>query len=284
MNKQPITLEQLEALAQCADLYSARLAFCRDKNNPRDHIPASGVFLELGGHYFLLTAGHVAQLAQKYGDPYVSVAKYWHSFRPKVVLSRFELRGSEDKGFLELAPSDANMIESRDKIFASSARILSVSSTNLGEEDLFVFLFGFPAYYAQEFNKSILIISKILGQERPSRLPKADHDNYIDLRIDRDKMDWTDGNLFKRQPPGKLGGASGSGIWAIVLDGFSPENIRLIGIATYHSHEKWAEGDLNLGFVRATRICKILDLIRDAYPQLETDIYNICSEKTMSLP
>lgn len=282
MDRQRVTADQLEALAQCADLYSVRLAFCQDQNNSADHIPASGVLVKLGMRYFILTAGHVARCAQSHGDPYVSVAKRWHSFRPKVAGLDFRFEDnqdtSEDAGYIEYSSHDATVIESQNKVFASYSRISSVGPKNLRCEGTPLFLFGFPADYVQEFKKPVVIASRILDKERPSELPQADDNYYLDLAIDRTKMELFDGTQLNRQPPGNLGGASGSGLWAILSEDLNPDSIQLIGIATFHSQENWTEGNVNLGFVRATRICRILSLIRDAYPQAVPDIDKACCD------
>lgn len=279
MKKESINSEQLHGLAKRAELYSVTFAFCRDLNKPEDNVQASGVLFKLKRHYFILTAGHVAQHVESHGDPYISVANFFHSFRPKVVQHQFKFHDGDDRGFIELASTDANLIESRNKVFASPERILSTSAKILRQEDSSLFLFGFPYYYAKEFNRPFLLFSKTLGNKRPSELLQAD-DNYIDIQVDRSKMILFDGTQVSHTPPGKLGGASGAGLWKIASGDFPPEDIRLVGIAIFHSQEYWTANDSDVGFVRTIRIDKVLALIGDTYPELKTDINKICSNKT----
>jgi hypothetical protein len=211
MKKESISSEQLHGLAKRAELYSVTFAFCQDPNKPEDNVQASGVLFKLKEHYFILTAGHVAQYVESHGDPYVSVANFFHSFRPKVVQHQFKFFDNDDRGFIELASTDANLIESRNKVFASPERILSTSAKILRREDSPLFLFGFPHYYAKEFNRSFLLISKSLGNKRPVELLQADDDNYIDIQVDRSKMVLFSGIRISHTSPGKLGAPVGRG-------------------------------------------------------------------------
>jgi len=285
VNKVIVTPGQLFDLSQRVVLYSVRLAFCLDLNNPTSHISASGVLVKLSTRYFILTAGHVAHYVQSHGDPYVSVTDRWHSFRPKVIQTdfRFHSPGGKDWGYMELTPSDARVIESKKKVFASTLRISAISPQRLLHEGIPLFLFGFPAHYAQDLNKYFFLGSRILGEERPAFLPQADENNYVDLHIERDKMDLFDEAQITHQAPEKLGGASGSGLWAILSRNLDPESIHLIGIATYNSQENWSEGDSNVGFVRATRVCKTLVLIRGVYPELAPEIDRACPDEVTTM-
>lgn len=87
-----------------------------------------------------------------------------------------------------------------------------------------------------------------------------------------------DGTKVSYTPPGKLGGASGAGLWKVTSGDFPPEDIRLVGIATFHSQEYWTKTDPDIGFVRAIRIDKVLALIADTYPRLNTHINKIISK------
>lgn len=146
MKKESINSVQLQELAKRAELYSVTFAFCRDLSKPEDNVQASGVLFKLKGHYFILTAGHVAQYVESHGEPYISVANFFHSFRPKVVQHQSKITDIDDMGFIELASTEANLIESRNKVFASPERILSTSAKALREEGFPLFLFGFPYY------------------------------------------------------------------------------------------------------------------------------------------
>jgi hypothetical protein len=150
MKKESITSVQLQELANRAELYSVTFAFCRDPSKPEDNVQASIVLFKLKGHYFILTAGHVAQHIESHGDPYISVANFFHSFRPKVVQHQSKFSDNDDRGFIELASTDANLIETRNKVFASPDRILSTSARTLRQEDPPLFLFGYPNYYANK--------------------------------------------------------------------------------------------------------------------------------------
>ena len=279
MKKGAINSVQLQELAKRAELYSVTFAFCRAPSKPEDNVQASGVLFKLKGHYFILTAGHVAKHVEFHGDPYISVANVFHSFRPKVAQHQSKFSDVDDRGFIELASTDANLIESRNKVFASPERILSTSAKTLKQEGSTLFLFGFPYYYAKELNRPVFLISKTLGNRRPPELPQADDDNYIDIRVDRSKMILFDGTKVSHTPPGKLGGASGAGLWKVTSADFPPEDIRLVGIATFHSQEYWTKSASDIGFIRAIRIGKVLALIGDTYLELKTDIKKISSNK-----
>jgi hypothetical protein len=279
MKKESIASVQLEKLAKRAELYSVTFAFCRDPSKPEDNVQASGVLFKLKGHYFILTAGHVARYVETHGDPYISVANFFHSFRPKVVQHQSKFSDIDDRGFIELASTDANLIESCNKVFASPERILSASAKTLKQEGSPLFLFGFPKYYAKELNRPFFLISKTLGNRRPVELPQADDDNYIDIQVDRSKMILFDGTRASHTLPGRLGGASGAGLWKVTSGDFPPEDIRLVGIATFHSQEHWTKGAPDIGFIRGIRIDKVLALIGDTYPELKTDIEKISSNK-----
>lgn len=272
---QILTEDQLDHISSTAILYTAILAFVKDEDIAT-HVPATAVLGKIGQRFFFLTAGHVAKLYKEFGDPFMSIDKRLHHFRPKVV--RVEYIYDEHKkgdgidiGYMEIAASDAHVIEDKSKVFASLKRMRFVDPIIMRKQNCVFFLQGFPKDLADK-NINYFLGSGLLGENRPNGILSCDDLHYIDLALNRDLMVKFDKVDLTRCPQGNLGGASGSGIWIVdSFDQLKPQ-INLVGIATYHTQEDWKQGEPTVGAVRGVQLKYILRKIYQDYDDLREDI------------
>jgi len=240
----------------------------------------TAVAIKIGSHYFLATAAHT--LASRH---HLSV----HLKRKSLTYSKFIKRefypdNAPDVGFLEVPQEDVSRFP---HCFLDVKQILPAFDRNLV---LPVRVVGFPGEYLQIVEEEQIgpngviqtraihafhqVTQTIPQSKWPTNKRNDESDVYVEFRkdvavsLDSPGLDMPLRETADTAP--QLQGMSGGGIWLeaeVANKEIWRADARLLALqSSYHKSEGWIKG---------TSMAKLLDLIKECYPDLEQAVADI---------
>jgi hypothetical protein len=185
----------------------------------------TGVLFQVGGRFFVLTAGHCIEEGLAIG---LTDARH-QPWVPQP--QRLAIATDVDAGFIELSHIDARQLQAHTHIFLGPDRLHVASPLSLYTDEDRYLLFGYPATLASQdvspptdWLRPLLVDTVVSGRQGTAPYTVGD-DQGIDLAIDPARA-------LGKVPD--MAGASGAGCWKSGAvenyDGWQPESIRLAGI------------------------------------------------------
>lgn len=226
------TKESISAIVRSHS--TALFAVHREEARERGTLIGSGTFVSIGLRKFILTARHVLQCSPFRNCETIGLSLTPGEHGPKidrrfvraiVIPQGSGVDGTPDLGLLEIAPSDASMIE-RYKTFYSLSELSRNSEHELAPATVgFWVAFGCPEQMAgTEFEgehfKHVRMYPQLLYQTHVVLERGNDGWDLIELPIDI-KAELSHGHLM----PTRLGGMSGGGLWHIVVQQLEGQEI-----------------------------------------------------------
>lgn len=233
--------------------YTVRLSFLREDQNFDKAGVGTGVLVNIGDKYFILTAGHCAKEYQS-GKTAIGITKQEpHRFTPQVGRCnfRYDEKTSIDFGYIEIPNLHKGNFSSRAKLFMNSKRILVETSEQLHLDKDRMVVAGYPDSMSENsqstshgtngykfFYNSTIIAGT--GTAPRSTIPRAAADmQTVDLSIaSTDQVDTISGRFDEFNLP-RFSGMSGGGCWrSCCVSGtdWQPSHMKLIGIHIGSDH------------------------------------------------
>lgn len=249
--------------------------FRDDEQSQHPFDRGSGTLVKLKDYFYILTAGHCANL--NFSEIAVGIRKERHRFMLKPVARGWVHDTTQgDFGYFQIEPDKAAQMGAAMRVFLGEKSIEVVSARELRERADFMIVSGYPGKVTEQ-GAALVVYSTNLastGNAPESSLdPSGPTAQNIDLWIPVDgNVDTLSENAWPTDVP-DLGGASGGAIWRMGFptDGtaWDPSTMRLVGT---HCGENKTPATLPDGsahrFARASLLGNHLTLIARDNPDL----------------